>query len=173
MCVDDLGFDGVLDEDIAAALELARASTMLLIKVNAVNIRSPGGAVATRTITLTVGITIKSAMEKLIDNERPARPSRIALIVEDTYAEERGDVDDLALPPAGSSAKELASTGTKVVLVLSECRPHVDVPAPKDQTNIQMTYNHPVTSMHQTQGRNGAYYEILWDLGTGRSATVM
>ncbi|KAG3062285.1 hypothetical protein PI124_g11639 [Phytophthora idaei] len=43
---------------------------MLLIKVNAVNIRSPGGAVATRTITLTGGITIKSALEKLIDNER-------------------------------------------------------------------------------------------------------
>ncbi|KAG3113558.1 hypothetical protein PI124_g7596 [Phytophthora idaei] len=38
-----------------------------------------------------------------------------------------------------------------------------------------MTYNHPVTSMHQTQGRYGAYYyyEILWDLGTGRSSTVM
>ncbi|KAG3006695.1 hypothetical protein PC128_g20162 [Phytophthora cactorum] len=42
------------------------------------------------------------------------------------------------------------------------------------QINIWMTCNHPVTSMHQTQGRNGAYYyEILWDLGTGRSATVM
>ncbi|KAG3097858.1 hypothetical protein PI124_g22440 [Phytophthora idaei] len=45
------------------------------------------------------------------------------------YADERGDVDDLALPPAVSSATELASTGTKVVLVLSECRPHVNVPA--------------------------------------------
>ncbi|ETM32940.1 hypothetical protein L914_19763, partial [Phytophthora nicotianae] len=186
---------------------------------------------------LTKGITVKSAMETLVGNDsfsffNGLHPNgsyteadlatakelaskaeyTIAVIGEDTYAEKPGDIDDLALPAGQIEyVKELASTGTKVILVLFEGRPRLlgDLPEnvhavvngllacelggqamaeiiygkvnpsgrmpityPKDQANIQMTYNHPVTSMCQTQESDGAYYcENQWDFGAGLSYT--
>ncbi|KAG3000917.1 hypothetical protein PC121_g15772 [Phytophthora cactorum] len=58
------------DEDIAATLELARASTMLLIKVNAAGTRSPGGAVATGPSRSQWALQSTPAMETLIGNDR-------------------------------------------------------------------------------------------------------
>eukprot|EP00644_Phytophthora_capsici_P011940 jgi/Phyca11/15235/fgenesh1_pg.PHYCAscaffold_12_\ len=186
---------------------------------------------------LTKGITVKSAMETLVGNDsftffNGLHPNgsyseadlatakemaskaeyTIAVIGEDTYAEKPGDIDDLALPAGQIEyVKALASTGTKVILVLFEGRPRLlgDLPEnvhavvngllacelggqamaeiiygkvnpsgrmpityPKDQANIQMTYNHPVTSMCQTQESDSAYYcENQWDFGTGLSYT--
>ncbi|KAG6947759.1 hypothetical protein JG687_00015900 [Phytophthora cactorum] len=101
MRVDDSGFDGVMlglyetpepgeenltimskDEAISAAFELAQASTMLQIMVDAANGRSPDWAV-----------DLDTAKEKVSDAK-----STFAAIVEDTYAEQNGDVDGLALP---------------------------------------------------------------------------
>jgi len=136
----------------------------------------------------------------------------IAVIGEDTYAEKPGDINDLALPAGQIEyVNALASTGTKVILVLFEGRPRLlgDLPEnvhavvngllacelggqamaeiiygkvnpsgrmpityPKDQANIQLTYNHPVTSMCQDQEASAAYYcENQWDFGTGLSYT--
>ncbi|KAG6950072.1 hypothetical protein JG688_00014341 [Phytophthora aleatoria] len=249
------------DDDISAALELARESIVLLqnndstlpIKEDASvfltgftadNIgRMCGGwtiawqGYSDQDHLLTKGITVKSAMETLVGNDsfsffNGLHPNgsyteadlatakelaskaeyTIAVIGEDTYAEKPGDIDDLALPAGQIEyVKELASTGTKVILVLFEGRPRLlgDLPEtvhavvngllacelggqamaeiiygkvnpsgrmpityPKDQPNIQMTYNHPVTSMCQTQESDGAYYcENQWDFGTGLSYT--
>ncbi|KAG2834045.1 hypothetical protein PC110_g15195 [Phytophthora cactorum] len=98
------------DEAISAAFELAQASTMLQIMVDAANGRSPDWAVATRTTsgggatTLTGSfghgdghrhrqVDLDTAKEKVSDAK-----STFAAIVEDTYAEQNGDVDGLALP---------------------------------------------------------------------------
>eukprot|EP00644_Phytophthora_capsici_P011939 jgi/Phyca11/15234/fgenesh1_pg.PHYCAscaffold_12_\ len=249
------------DDDISAALELARESIVLLqnndstlpIKEDASvfltgftadNIgRMCGGwtiawqGYSDQDHLLTKGITVKSAMETLVGNDsftffNGLHPNgsyseadlttakemaskaeyTIAVIGEDTYAEKPGDIDDLALPAGQIEyVKALASTGTKVILVLFEGRPRLlgDLPEnvhavvngllacelggqamaeiiygkvnpsgrmpityPKDQANIQMTYNHPVTSMCQTQESDSAYYcENQWDFGTGLSYT--
>ncbi|KAG2799911.1 hypothetical protein PC111_g20208 [Phytophthora cactorum] len=95
------------DEAISAAFELAQASTMLQIMVDAANGRSPDWAVATRTTSggsasalfqcTTNGsytkVDLDTAKEKVSDAK-----STFAAIVEDTYAEQNGDVDGLALP---------------------------------------------------------------------------
>ncbi|KAG7375315.1 hypothetical protein PHYPSEUDO_001859 [Phytophthora pseudosyringae] len=55
----------------------------------------------------------------------------IAVIGEHPYAEKTGDIDDLALPAGQIEyVKELASTGTKVIVVLFEGRPRLlgDIP---------------------------------------------
>ncbi|KAL3673721.1 hypothetical protein V7S43_001418 [Phytophthora oleae] len=50
----------------------------------------------------------------------------VAVIGEHPYAEKTGDIDDLALPAGQIEyVKELASTGTKVILVLFEGRPRL------------------------------------------------
>ncbi|EEY68575.1 glycoside hydrolase, putative [Phytophthora infestans T30-4] len=249
------------DDDISAALELARESIVLLqnndstlplkedasvflTRFTADNIgRMCGGwtiawqGYSDQDHLLTKGIVVKSAMETLVGNDsfsffNGLHPNgsyteadlatakelasnaeyTIAVIGKDTYAEKPGDIDDLALPAGQIEyVKELASTGTKVILVLFEGRPRLlgDLPEtahavvngllacelvgqamaeiiygkvnpsgrmpityPKDQANIHMTYNHPVTSMCQTQESDGAYYcENQWDFGTGLSYT--
>ncbi|RLN85060.1 hypothetical protein BBO99_00000814 [Phytophthora kernoviae] len=60
----------------------------------------------------------------------------IAVIGEHPYAEKTGDLDDLALPAGQIEyVKELASTGTKVIVVLFEGRPRLLGDLPENDTD--------------------------------------
>jgi len=135
----------------------------------------------------------------------------IAVIGEGPYAEKPGDIDDLALPAGQIEyVKQLASTGTKVVVVLFEGRPRLlgdltdyafsiidgllacemggqavaeilygkvnpsgrmPITYPKDPANVEMVYNHPVTTMCENSTETPYYCENEWDFGTGLSYT--
>jgi beta-glucosidase len=135
----------------------------------------------------------------------------VAVIGEGPYAEKPGDIDDLALPAGQIEyVKQLASTGTKVVVVLFEGRPRLlgdltdyafsiidgllacemggqavaeilygkvnpsgrmPITYPKDPANVEMVYNHPVTTMCENSTETPYYCENEWDFGTGLSYT--
>ncbi|RLN67369.1 hypothetical protein BBJ28_00023746 [Nothophytophthora sp. Chile5] len=135
----------------------------------------------------------------------------VAVIGEGPYAEKPGDINDLALPAGQIEyVKQLASTGTKVIVVLFEGRPRLlgDLPEnvyavvngllacemggqavaeiiygqvnpsgrmpityPKDPANIEMPYNHPVTTMCEDSSETPYYCEMQWEFGTGLSYT--
>ncbi|KAG2508581.1 hypothetical protein BBO99_00007092 [Phytophthora kernoviae] len=135
----------------------------------------------------------------------------VAVIGEGPYAEKPGDIEDLALPSGQIEyVKQLASTGTKVIVVLFEGRPRLlgDLPEnvyavidgllacemggqavaeilygevnpsgrmpityPKYPANVEMTYNHPVTSMCEDSSEVPFYCENEWDFGAGLSYT--
>ncbi|KAG1711300.1 hypothetical protein DVH05_008553 [Phytophthora capsici] len=135
----------------------------------------------------------------------------IAVIGEGPYAEKPGDIDDLALPAGQIEyVKQLASTGTKVIVVLFEGRPRLlgdltdsvyavingllacemggqavaeilygkvnpsgrmPITYPKDPANVEMVYNHPVTTMCENSTETPYYCENEWDFGTGLSYT--
>ncbi|KAF4148943.1 Fibronectin type III-like domain [Phytophthora infestans] len=144
------------NEDVAAALELARESIVLLQNndstlplpegtpifltgFSADNIgRQCGGWTTSwqgytdQDEYLTHGITVYrngsySESDLSTAKEMASKAEyTIAVIGEDPYAEKPGDIEDLALP-AGQVEyiKELAATGTKVVVVLFEGRPRL------------------------------------------------
>ncbi|GMF66120.1 unnamed protein product [Phytophthora lilii] len=234
---------------------------------------------------LTHGVTVKTGIEQIVGNgsfsyfnglhqngsysdadlatakEYASKAGyNIVAIGEDPYAEKGGDINNLSLPAGQVEyVKELASTGTKVIIVLFEGRPrllgemgadffysflsyflfhafltafyplqaifHVDgyigfqwrycitedlfipenayavvngllscelggqtmaeilygkvnpsgrmpITYPKHSANVEMTHNHPVTSMCENNIEEGAFYcENQWDFGTGLSYT--
>ncbi|KAG6952226.1 hypothetical protein JG688_00013361 [Phytophthora aleatoria] len=135
----------------------------------------------------------------------------VAVIGEGPYAEKPGDINDLALPAGQIEyVKQLASTGTKVIVVLFEGRPRLlgdltdtvyavidgllacemggqavaeilyckvnpsgrlPITYPKDPANVEMVYNHPVTTMCEDSTETPYYCENEWDFGTGLSYT--
>ncbi|POM75721.1 Glycoside hydrolase, partial [Phytophthora palmivora] len=81
----------------------------------------------------------------------------VAVIGEHPYAEKTGDIDDLALPAGQIEyVKELASTGTKVIVVLFEGRPRLLDDLPENVHAV----------IHDSD-----YCEMQWDFGTGLSYT--
>ncbi|GMF38906.1 unnamed protein product [Phytophthora fragariaefolia] len=167
------------DNDIAAALEMARESIVLLqnnesilpLSTNAsifltshtadrIAYQCGGWSVSGKQITSTYdisddafphGVSVKDGLEAIADNdsityfnglhwngsysdadlvEAKELASKaeytIAVIGEEPYHEKTGDLDDLALPAGQIEyVKEIASTGTKVILVLFEGRPRL------------------------------------------------
>ncbi|ETI42746.1 hypothetical protein L917_11680 [Phytophthora nicotianae] len=163
------------DDDVAAALELARESIVLLqnndstlplpegaqifltgFAADSIGRQCGGWTTTWQGYTdqdghLPHGITVKSGIEQIVGDYRvnyfnglnqngsysesdisvaKEMASKveytIAVIGEDPYAEKPGDIENLALP-AGQVEyiKELASTGTKVIVVLFEGRPRL------------------------------------------------
>ncbi|GMF13016.1 unnamed protein product [Phytophthora lilii] len=112
----------------------------------------------------THGVTVKSRIEQVVGNstvnffnglhpngsyseadlatakEMTAKAEyTIAVIGEETYAEKPGDIDDLALPAGQIEyVKELASTGTKVIVVLFEGRPRLLGEIPENRTRMSV-----------------------------------
>jgi beta-glucosidase len=248
------------DDDVSAALELARESIVLLqnndstlplaedasVFLTGFSSDNVGRQCGGWTIAwegyhdhddlLPHGVTVKAGMEQIVGNnsfsffnglypngsyseadlatakEMASKAEyTIAVIGEETYAEKPGDIDDLALPAGQIEyVKELASTGTKVIVVLFEGRPRLlgEIPEtvhavvngllacelggqamaeilygkvnpsgrmpityPKQQANIEMPYNHPVTTMCEDAEQNPYYCNMQWDFGTGLSYT--
>ncbi|KAG2798313.1 Beta-glucosidase [Phytophthora cactorum] len=122
----------------------------------------------------------------------------VAAIGEGPYAEKPGDINDLALPAGQIEyVKQLASTGTKVIVVLFEGRPRLlgdltdsvyavidgllacemggqavaEILYGKDPANVEMVYNHPVTTLCEDSTETPYYCENEWDFGTGLSYT--
>ncbi|KAG7390124.1 hypothetical protein PHYPSEUDO_008827 [Phytophthora pseudosyringae] len=167
------------DDDVAAALDMARESIVLLqnndstlpLSTNAsifltghtadrVAYQCGGWSVSGKQTTSTYdvsddafphGISVKDGLEAIAGNdtityfnglhwngsysdadlaeakELAAKAEfTIAVIGEEPYHEKTGDLDDLALPAGQIEyVKEIASTGTKVILVLFEGRPRL------------------------------------------------
>ncbi|KAL3657442.1 hypothetical protein V7S43_017583 [Phytophthora oleae] len=142
-------------DDVAAALEMARESIILLqnndrtlpLSTNAsifltghtadrIAYRCGGWSVSGKQTTSTYdisddavphGISVKDGLEAIAAKELAAKSEyTIAVIGEQPYHEKTGDLDDLALPAGQIEyVKEIASTGTKVILVLFEGRPRL------------------------------------------------
>ncbi|KAK1934199.1 Lysosomal beta glucosidase [Phytophthora citrophthora] len=167
------------DDDVAAALDLARESIVLLqnndstlpLSTNAsifltghsadrIAYQCGGWSVSGKQTTSTYdvsddafphGISVKGGLEAIAGNdtityfnglhwngsysdsdlaeakELAAKSEyNIAVIGEEPYHEKTGDLDDLALPAGQIEyVKEIASTGTKIILVLFEGRPRL------------------------------------------------
>ncbi|GMF10802.1 unnamed protein product [Phytophthora lilii] len=139
------------------------------------------------------GITVKSGIEQIGGNNSvsffnglyPNGSAKemaskaeytIAVIGEDPYAEKPGDIDDLALPAGQIEyVKALASTGTKVIVVLFEGRPRLLGEIPE---NVHAVVNGLLAcelggqAMAEDSMEDGAYYCVnQWDFGTGLSYT--
>jgi len=73
-----------------------------------------------------------------------ARQADVAIIAlgEDAYCETPGNIDDLDLPPAQLRlAREVAATGTPVILVLIEGRPRIIRPIADSAAGIVLAFN--------------------------------
>ncbi|EGZ24770.1 family 3 glycoside hydrolase [Phytophthora sojae] len=233
------------DDEIAAALEMARESIVLLqnngstlpLPTNAsifltghtadrIAYQCGGWSVTGKQTTSTYdvsddafphGISVKDGLEAIAGNdtityfnglhwngsysdadlaeakELAAKAEyTIAVIGEEPYHEKTGDLDDLALPAGQIEyVKEIASTGTKVILVLFEGRPRLlqglpetamaeiiygevnpsgrlPITYPKDEANVAIPYNHRVT----TQCGDYEACDMQWEYGHGLSYTT-
>ncbi|GMF57570.1 unnamed protein product [Phytophthora fragariaefolia] len=226
------------ENDTATALELARESVVLLKNNDSVlPLAENASDYAGHHELYPLGSTVKENIESITGNSSSVSyfnglnytgeyseadlatakeyaskaEFTVAVIGEGPYAEKPGDINDLALPAGQIEyVKQLASTSSKVIIVLFEGRPRLlgDLPDnvyaiidgllacemggqavaeilygkvnpsgrlpityPKDPANIEMVYNHPVTTMCENSTETPFYCENQWDFGTGLSYT--